>query len=289
MGLNLSIKYRGILSGCNYDCHYCPFAKRVDDRATLARDAADLARFVDWIDVRQTGNFRILFTPWGEALIRKAYQSALCRLSYMPQVSRVCIQTNISCALGWIDNLDKETTSLWCTYHPQETTVDKFLSQCAKLDAGSISYCVGTVGTKDAFEAISELREKLPAHIYLWVNAYKDAGPNYYSAYDIEFIKAIDPKFEINLTSYPSLGRICNAGERAVAIDGKGDVRRCHFIPEVIGNIYDTGFENALRPRLCVRKVCDCHIGYSNIPDLNLDSVFGGWALGRMMPFHHNP
>ena len=286
MGLNLSIKYRGLLSGCNYDCHYCPFAKRVDDRETLARDAADLDRFVEWIAGRTDGNFSILFTPWGEALIRKHYQSALCRLSYMPQVSRVSIQTNLSCSLGWINELNKTTASLWCTYHPEEITTEKFLKQCAKLDESSVPYCVGTVGTKESFSAISDLREKLPAHIYFWINAYKDHGPDYYDTSDIAFLKNIDPHFKINLANYSSLGRVCNAGERAVSIDGKGDVRRCHFIPEVIGNIYDGTLENALRPRTCNREICDCHIGYSNIPDLELDSIFNGWALGRMMSFN---
>lgn len=288
MGLNLSIKYRGLLSGCNYDCHYCPFAKRVDDRETLARDVADLNRFVAWVEDHPNGNFRILFTPWGEALIRKPYQIALCRLSHMPQVSRVSIQTNLSCRLGWVSELDKETASLWCTYHPNEITVEKFLKQCAILDKANVSYCVGTVGTKDSFSAISTLRRKLPAHIYLWVNAYKDEGPEYYENSHIEFLESIDPYFSINLRDHPSLGRDCKAGEHAVAIDGKGDVRRCHFIPEIIGNIYDGSLEAALQPRLCNRSICDCHIGYSNIRDLELDSVFGGWALGRIISSNHN-
>jgi len=278
MGLKLSIKYRGVLSGCNYDCHYCPFAKRVDERETLARDASDLNRFVNWIESRPDGDFRILFTPWGEALIRKAYQSALGRLSHMPQVSRVSIQTNLSCRLGGGDEINKESASLWCTYHPQEVTADKFLSQCAKLDQAEMAYCVGTVGTKDAFTAISELRDKLPDHIYLWINAYKDEGDGYYTSSEIAFLKNIDPNFEINLTNHPSFGRVCDAGERVVSIDGKGDLRRCHFIPEVIGNIYDETFENALRQRPCSQKTCDCHIGYSSIPDL--DSSLTSFAAG---------
>lgn len=286
MGLSLSIKYRGLLSGCNYDCHYCPFSKRIDNRQTLARDFADLKKFVDWVEARSNDEFRILFTPWGEALIRKPYQSALCRLSQVPQVSHISIQTNLSCGLGWTNKLKKDTATLWCTYHPGEVTADKFLSQCSKLDQAGVSYCVGTVGIKDSFEAISELRDKLPSHIYLWVNAYKDEGSDYYTTSDVAFLKNIDPNFEINLRNYPSLGRICSAGERAIAVDGNGDVRRCHFIPEIIGNIYHTPLENTLRPRLCSRKVCDCHIGYSNIPDLQLDSIFNGWALGRMVSFH---
>lgn len=282
MGLKLSIKYRGLLSGCNYDCHYCPFAKRVDDREILARDAADLKRFVDWIEGRPDGKFSILFTPWGEALIRKPYQNALCRLSNLPQVSRVSIQTNLSCGLSWVNELDKDTASLWCTYHPEEVSADKFLNQCEKLDQAGVTYCVGTVGTKKSFSAISSLREKLPKHIYLWINAYKDEGPEYYNTADIEYLNAIDPHFSINLMDHASLGRECNAGEHTISIDGKGDVRRCHFIPDIIGNIYNGTLEDALQPRLCGRAICDCHIGYSNIPDLEMDSIFSGWALGRI-------
>ena len=66
-----NILYRGPLSSCNYACGYCPFAKRRDTRAALARDAADLARFVDWVRGQRRA-LRVLFTPWGEALVRRA-------------------------------------------------------------------------------------------------------------------------------------------------------------------------------------------------------------------------
>jgi len=284
MGLDLSILYRGRLSGCNYDCHYCPFAKRVDDKATLTQDAADLARFVDWAETRADDALRILFTPWGEALIRKPYQNALVSLSQMPQIKRASFQTNLSCALDWTDDLDKETASLWCTYHPGEVTAEKFLSQCAKLDARDIKYSVGMVGIKDAFSDIAALQKKLPAKTYLWINAFKDEGPNYYSEKDVAFLRDIDPHFEINLTNYESLNRPCRAGHESISVDGNGDIRRCHFIPEVIGNIYAQDITNVVSPKLCSRKICDCHIGYANIPDLNLDKNFTGWALGRIAP-----
>jgi biotin synthase-like enzyme len=34
----LSVLYRGPLSSCNYDCHYCPFAKHHETSAELRRD-----------------------------------------------------------------------------------------------------------------------------------------------------------------------------------------------------------------------------------------------------------
>ena len=70
MALTLSILYRGPLASCNYGCGYCPFAKRHDTREALARDYAALARFIDWIEARPADRFKVLFTPWGEALIR---------------------------------------------------------------------------------------------------------------------------------------------------------------------------------------------------------------------------
>lgn len=282
MVVNLSIKYRGRLSGCNYDCAYCPFAKRVDDKTALQQDAAELGRFVDWADAQQ-GQLKILFTPWGEALIRKPYQEAMIRLSHMPHVARVSIQTNLSCALGWIQQLNTDTAALWCTYHPDEVPMDKFLGQCATLDAAGLSYSVGVVGFKSAFTHIEILRDRLPASTYLWVNAYKDEGKDYYSPEDIAFLTGIDRHFEINLAQYNSLGRACDGGFKSVSIDGKGDVRRCHFIPDILGNIYDGNLDAALQPRLCTRNICDCHIGYVSIPDLELDQVFGGWALGRIL------
>ena len=80
--MDLSILYRGPLASCNYDCPYCPFAKRRDDPATLRTDRVALDRFVDWA-VRNPHDDRIsaLFTPWGEALTRSWYRRALLRLA----------------------------------------------------------------------------------------------------------------------------------------------------------------------------------------------------------------
>lgn len=125
MALTLSILYRGPLSGCNYDCSYCPFAKRVDDRETLAKDAAALHRFVDWIASRAEDRFRMLFTPWGEALIHQAYRDAIVRLSHLPQVARVATQTNLSCSVDWMHDLNRTSASFWCSFHPGQTPRDR--------------------------------------------------------------------------------------------------------------------------------------------------------------------
>jgi hypothetical protein len=44
---------------------------------------------------------------------------------------------------------------------------------------------------------------------------------------EIERIVAVDPLFELNLKVYPSRG--ASRGREMIAVDGDGNVRRCHF------------------------------------------------------------
>jgi hypothetical protein len=59
-------------------------------------------------------------------------------------------------------------------------------------------------------------------------------------------------------------------------------MRRCHFIRERIGNIYDDDWERALQPRDCTNDTCGCHIGYVHLDYLELDKVFGAGILERV-------
>jgi hypothetical protein len=169
----------------------------------------------------------ILFTPWGEALIRPWYQQALAKLSHLPQIDKVAIQTNLSCRLAWTDQCDLQKLALWCTWHPSQIAQDDFLAQCGELVDRGIRYSVGVVGLREAFDAIRQLREKLLPQVYLWINAYKDQ-PDYYSPQEAELLASIDPLFPINNTRHPSLGRRCLTGQRVISVDGDGNIRRCH-------------------------------------------------------------
>jgi MoaA/NifB/PqqE/SkfB family radical SAM enzyme len=275
-----AILYRGVLSGCNYDCNYCPFAKRVDDRATLARDAADLQRFVDWVAKREE-SIGILFTPWGEGLIRRHYQEAMLQLSQLPQVRKVAIQTNLSARLDWVQRSDRNKIAFWATYHPSQVDRDKFLAQCRKLDEWGVRYSVGMVGLKQDLEEIEHMRAALPDSVYLWVNAYKRERP-YYAPEEVDRIVQVDPLFAWNNQRHASLGKACKAGETAFSVDGAGNLYRCHFIRPEIGNIYEAGFESALKPRLCTNSTCGCHIGYVHLEELRMYKLFGDGILERV-------
>lgn len=279
--MKLSILYRGPLSSCNYECGYCPFAKRRETTAELAADRQALSRLVARIAERGDHRFSILFTPWGEALVRPWYRQALLELAGLDHVDKVAIQTNLSGPLDWLADGRLERLAFWATYHPSQIDRRRFLAQCRKLDQLGVRYSVGMVGMQEHVAEIEALRRELPSHVYLWINAFKQAD-GYYSPDDARFLESIDPLFPINNTRHASLGQACWAGENVIAVDGGGTMRRCHFIAEPIGNFYEPGFERALRPRLCTNATCGCHIGYVHLKHLHLDVVFGDGILERV-------
>jgi MoaA/NifB/PqqE/SkfB family radical SAM enzyme len=279
--MNLSILYRGPLSSCNYACAYCPFAKRTETAAELRHDRECLARFVAWVRGRDRDAIGVLFTPWGEALVRPWYQDALGQLTRMPHVQKAAIQTNLSCKLDWIDDCDRTRLALWCTFHPSETTRERFLAKCHELIARGVRFSAGVVGMKEHLAEIDALRRALPESVYLWVNAYK-RDPDYYTPAMIADLAGIDPLFPINNQHHESRGESCRAGSSVISVDGDGTVRRCHFVRELIGNVYAPDFEECLMERPCPNDTCGCHIGYVHLDRLRLYDVFGDGVLERV-------
>ena len=111
--MQLSILYRGPLASCDYDCGYCPFAKRHESPAELATDRAALERFVAWAETHVEFDLGVFFTPWGEGLTRTWYREAIADLSHVSHVDRVAIQTNLAGRLDWLSTVDKDRTALW--------------------------------------------------------------------------------------------------------------------------------------------------------------------------------
>lgn len=279
--MHLTILYRGPLISCNYGCEYCPFAKRQQSAAELAVDKQALERFVDWIAQHPQHQFSILFTPWGEALIHQCYQQALVRLTQMPHVNKAAIQTNLSCQLDWVEECNKDRLAVWATFHPEWVSRNRFLTKCLDLITRGVQFSAGVVGFPQFKDEIAALRQELPSHIYMWINAVKRELPNL-SVEDRNFFQSIDPLFHLNTQHYPSLGHACRAGKSVISLDGDGTMRRCHFIKEPIGNIYDPNFETALFERTCTNQTCHCHIGYVHLEYLELDKVFGSGILERI-------
>ncbi|MFZ2527012.1 MAG: STM4011 family radical SAM protein [Rhodococcus sp. (in: high G+C Gram-positive bacteria)] len=281
MTAHLTVLYRGPLASCNYDCPYCPFAKRRDSPATLRTDRAALDRFRDWATRNPERHHRlsILFTPWGEALTRSWYRDTVVALSHLPHVGTVAVQTNLSSRTGWLAAADRTRVALWCTYHPGEVPLDRFVDRCTELDRLGIRHSVGVVGLADRIDEATALRAALPSSTYLWVNA--EDGRSYDAAEEAAWT-ALDPLFGYSARAHPSAGRPCRTGDSVISVDGDGLVRRCHFVDTPLGNLYDGSYHAALRPRACPNTLCDCHIGYVHLQDLPLYEVFAGGVVERV-------
>lgn len=279
---NLYILYRGPLGSCNYDCNYCPFAKHRSDAAELELDQTGLRRFTQWVERSDAHQHSILFTPWGEALVRPWYPEAMVGLSHAPHVQRVAIQTNLSASIDWVAEADLAALALWTTYHPSQVSLSRFLARCEQLLTEGVRFSVGIVGTLENADAARELRDALPRNVYVWVNAYKSEGPGYYNEDHRALFEAIDPLFPINAVRHPSEGLACQAGESSFTVDGHGDVRRCHFIAAPLGNLYRDSLDSMLMPRACTNATCGCHIGYVHLERLKLRSRFGRGLMERI-------
>ncbi|GAA5021485.1 STM4011 family radical SAM protein [Streptomyces siamensis] len=276
--MDLTVLYRGPLASCDYDCPYCPFAKRRDSTTRLRADRAALERFAQWA-AQCEDQLSLLFTPWGEGLVRSWYRRTLAELSRLPHIRRVAIQTNLSCRTDWLAEADRDTLALWCTYHPGQTPYDRFLAKCRDLVERGVRFSVGVVGLPEHLEAARRLRADLPGHVYLWINAAE--GHTYRDAEADEWT-TLDPLFPYSRHPHTSAGLPCRTGESVISVDGDGTVRRCHFVRAELGNLYDGSYRAALRPRPCPLAVCDCHIGYVHLETLPLYDVFAGGVLERV-------
>jgi MoaA/NifB/PqqE/SkfB family radical SAM enzyme len=281
--MTLKILYRGHLTDCNYTCAYCPFSKTKNTKAEQQQDRVALTAFVDWVAQNSNAErpIEILFTPYGEAMVRPWYRQAFVQLSHLSFVKKVAVQTNLSWHTHWLSEANSDRVAIWATYHPDFISIKKFLEKCAQLSRLGVAYSVGVVGLREQFDKIQALRNLLPASTYLWINAYKDV-PLYYSSDEIELLTTIDPHFPTNLRDYASNNQACRTGYEVVSIEGNGDLYRCHFIKEKRGNIFKDELEKMLWRSPCTRNICDCHIGYVHMDNLNLYALYGDRVLERI-------
>jgi hypothetical protein len=280
--VDLSLLYRGPLESCNYGCAYCPFAKRVESRAELDADRRAVERFVDWASTWRGGTLGVLMTPWGEGLIRRWYQEALVALSRLSHVRRAAIQTNLSGRLDWLAGAEPSKVALWATYHPEWVARADFLSKVRAVRAAGARISVGAVGFERLVGEIEALRRELPDDVYLWVNVPK-SSPDAWDASTLARLAEIDPLVRHNSVYHKSRGHACRAGASVFSVDGDGTLRRCHFVDEPLGNLYEPGWEaRAVAERPCPNDVCGCHIGYVHLDRLRLYPVYGDGLLERI-------
>ena len=277
--MSLLVLFRTRLEWCNYTCPYCPWnatVQRVPSEA-FHEDEVRLHRILDRV-AELPDPVELFITPKAEYLVLPYWREAMARLLALPQVERVTIQTNLSFDVAdFLKRVDAGKLALWTTYHPTEVTPDELEQLHAKwrlLQERGVTFSVGIVGTHENLPHMRTLRRRLDPSVYLWVNAYQ-REPNYYTAEHLEQIRGVDPWFDLNNQAFPSRGRPCSAGQRAVYLDDEGDLRRCFFVGEVIGNLFRDGWRRLDSPRGCPRETCHCYVGHMHIVELDFRSIYG--------------
>jgi MoaA/NifB/PqqE/SkfB family radical SAM enzyme len=279
--MRLTLLYRGPLSSCNYDCGYCPFAKRQESPEELLEDRRALGRFVEWIAAHPEHRISVLFVPWGEALVRSWYREALTMLTGLEHVEKAAVQTNLSCGVEWLAACGRGRIALWTTFHPSETARGRFVGKCRRLLELGVRFSVGIVGLRENLAEAEALRRELPSEVYVWVNAFKGVR-GYYTDEERRRLHAVDPLFSLNELDHPSRGKACRTGSSVLLVEGDGTLRRCAFVHHRLGNLYEAGFERSLRERPCPNGACGCHVGYAHLEELGLDELFGEGLLERV-------
>ena len=284
--MTLLALFRTRLEWCNFTCGYCPWNATVrrippeDFRADEARLRAILARVAE---LPRPVEFFI--TPKAEYLVLPYWRRAVAELLALPQVRRVTVQTNLSFDLpAFLDEADPGKLALWTTYHPRELEPaqrELLFARWDLLRERSIPFSVGLVGVRENLPEMLPLRQRLDPAVYLWVNPYQ-REPDYYAPEELALIRSVDPYFDTNHVDFPSRGRPCDAGHRAVYLDDEGDLRRCFFVGDVIGNLFRDGWVCRDEPEPCPRDGCHCYVGHMHIVELGFRARYGDGLAARI-------
>jgi MoaA/NifB/PqqE/SkfB family radical SAM enzyme len=284
--MSLLVLFRTRLEWCNFTCGYCPWNAEAHKLPVEAfrDDERRLGRILDRVsELPQPVEFFI--TPKAEYLVLPYWRESVGRLLALPQVERVTIQTNLSFDLAdFLGRVEQNKLALWTTYHPSEVNaagLEELHRKWRLLQEHGVPFSVGMVGTRENLPHLRALRERLNSHVYLWVNAYQ-REPNYYSAHELAEIRRIDPYFELNNQHFPSQGQPCTAGQQAVYLDDEGDLRRCFFVGDVIGNLYRDGWRTLEGPAPCPKATCHCYVGHMHIVALDFRAIYGRYLAARI-------
>lgn len=275
--------YRGSLKSCNYTCSYCPFSKKKTLTSELEQDKSDILHFIARAYERTDMAGAVFIVPYGEALVHAYYWEALAKLSRHPQLEAVGAQSNFSFPVEKMIHIflehggNLQKLRLWGTFHPQMTTVEKFVRQCELLKLNDIAHSAGVVGVPSQIPDIKKLRETLPSSTYVWINKMDGLGRTYTEA-EINFFTNIDPHFPLELAHHRADSTLCRQN---IFVEADGSMHRCNLSKTVLGSFYAS---EKISDAPCSRRECSCYLAYCNLPLAEL-ADFGDYPAFRV-PAH---
>jgi len=287
------IIYRSRLEWCNFTCEYCYWHNKGDSIKLNKQEAADdkimLHKIIDRLQEKSDFEFEFFFTPAAEVIALPYYRQAMQKLIQLENCRVVTAQTNLSWNVkSFLEKIDqnlKHKIRFWATFHPtemDESKQEKWIEKVRHLKNEGIKFSVGAVGIKKNIPSIQKMKLVLDdLGIFFWVNAYK-RYEGYYNVEEIEALESVDPFFKRNNQFILHKNKPCSAGKSSFYLTDTGDIRRCNWVDDIIGNIYDDNFQPFTENNLCEAARCQCYVGHMMIPSEKYEEVYGDFRCSRI-------
>lgn len=263
---------------CNYSCPYCEqtHERNAPKGWGMTAHAFDNHPVDKWLDAfgRHFGGKRLsMVITGGEPFVdRKAMPVLLKYLTSMPGLECLRLDTNAWWQPGDYAEVDKSKIILMCTFHPSQTTAEKFF---AKMDAllaagfqiGMVNYVMSAQNFPQYLHYKGVLAEKgIPLHPNpLWHNEGR------YSPEEVELLHAELPEADFRYRSGTAspFYKKCLYPALAYEMDYRGEISvGCHGA--VSGSFFDAELPELFAgPVPCPHRSCVCLDKYSFLGEIN--------------------
>ena len=245
-----------VTNRCNYRCPYCYQEDKRDDL-----DLFSIHGISEWLSAIRNQfseqNLEFYFTG-GEAFVYKEFLDFLKIIISEDNVRWIRIDTNGSLISRYLSILDPKKVSLMMTFHPSQTSFEKFLKEAKSVNEHGILEMVNYVAYPFEVDTVNKYIEEFSKNgIFLnvsWnIKAIADYNDFDWSAMS-DLVTPEDTKYRTRNIVY---GKPCLAGVCYVEVDLYGNIYRCRGKTN-LGNLFDGKVELLKKAKPCENVYCDC-------------------------------
>lgn len=249
---------------CNIQCEYCCICDEIKNRSVI--NAINIDAVLD--NLNNSGNtFKVEFTGGEPFLIPNIVEAmkAIASHHFIAFNSNL-LSKKVPLILDSVhpDKVDFINASFHIGELERKNLVDKFMSHYYLLKSANFPICIVMVGYPKLKERILFYMEEFEKSgidflvLPFYGTCNDKSYPESYTSDELSIFKIEQNLFEGEKRHYRR-NKFCNAGYNAITADYKGDVRSCHLLRKVLGNLY-SGFELKESLALCPSDFCSCPV-----------------------------
>lgn len=266
---------------CNYACSYCSQNHNrhalINGYTAHAFDNHPLEKWIDGFKRHfSTRQLSLVITGGEPMLDQKNMIPLLTKLTSMPTVECIRIDTNSFWNPNSYKHIDTSRIILMCTYHPEQTTEERFINKIKKfIEFGFQIGMVNFVMNHNNFNSYLDVQKKVAAlGVPLHPNPLSNSQ-GFYSKEDLDvlahYLPNADYRYRTQIDS--PLGKKCLFPALAYQMNQNGNIYvGCH--KEERGSFFYDNLPDAFAgPVPCPSKTCLCLDMYSFLEDVNRNTT----------------